>query len=344
MDTKEKNTKIRKVKCDGELDLLGFKLPCYVLEDGTRILSGRGMQEVLKMVDESDKETAGNRLDRYLGQKSLEPYIHKGKRSDHYDPIVCYHGNKKIHGYEANLLIDVCDAFLEARKYIKLSSRQEIIVEQCEVLIRAFARVSIIALIDEATGYQYERERFELQKVFKLLVLEDGTFSETKRFFSPDYYKDMFGVYNFDFTPENIRRKPRFIGWLTSELVYKNLPAGSFVLKKIKERTPKTKGGHYKKRFYRSLTPLGEKALMEIISIVRTLAWVSKGNRKMFLKLVKERFHPDRDLPYIDIEAMDYDKKETKFDKMLDAALNTPPIKQKDLKVKSKKKKNTSEK
>jgi hypothetical protein len=175
---KDPNLKKRKVIKDGVLDLLGFELPCYVLEDGTRVLSGLGMQDVLKMTDESDRQKSGTRLGRYLNQKSLEPFIYKEKVSGHFDPIVCYHGNKKINGYEANLLLDICDAFLEARKHTKLSSRQEIIVEQCEVLVRAFARVSIIALIDEATGYQYERERFELQKILKLFVLKDRLFSK----------------------------------------------------------------------------------------------------------------------------------------------------------------------
>ena len=34
---------------------MNFTIPCYVLDDGTRILSGRGMQEALKMVDEATK-------------------------------------------------------------------------------------------------------------------------------------------------------------------------------------------------------------------------------------------------------------------------------------------------
>ena len=87
-----KQSERRIVKYKGELDLAGFKLPCYVLEDGTRILSGRGMQEALKMVDEAEsgKETPDNRLDRYLAQKSPQPFIYKGKIPDHYNPIICY--------------------------------------------------------------------------------------------------------------------------------------------------------------------------------------------------------------------------------------------------------------
>jgi len=75
------------------------------------------------------------------------------------------------------------------------------------------------------------------------------------------------------------------------------------VLAKIKARTPKTKGGHYKKKFHQSLTKIGKKALTEVISTVKTLAWVSKGDRNGFRKLVKERFSLERDLPYIDLEA-----------------------------------------
>ncbi len=42
------------------------------------------MQRALKMVDgiEDGKQTAGTRLNRYLSQKSLEPFIYKDKVQD----------------------------------------------------------------------------------------------------------------------------------------------------------------------------------------------------------------------------------------------------------------------
>jgi len=40
------NTNI--IKHEGEINLVGVKLPCYVLEDGTRVLSVPETQEVLK--------------------------------------------------------------------------------------------------------------------------------------------------------------------------------------------------------------------------------------------------------------------------------------------------------
>lgn len=157
-----------KIIKDGVLELTNdVSIDCYVLEDGTRVLSGNGMQLALNMINENEVNPSGTRLARYLGQTTLKDYLYKGKEQGHYDPIICYRGDQKINGYEATVLVDICDAFLQARKEIKLSTRQEIIAAQCEILIRSFAKVGIIALVDEATGYQYEREQKELQIILK---------------------------------------------------------------------------------------------------------------------------------------------------------------------------------
>ena len=86
---------------------------------------------------------------------------------------MCYKGTQKINGYEATILADICEAFLEARNSIELSTRQRIIADQCEILIRGFARVGITALVDAATGYQYERERDALQSILKAYINEE---------------------------------------------------------------------------------------------------------------------------------------------------------------------------
>jgi hypothetical protein len=101
--------KINKIKYDGIIELNNTNIECYVLEDGTRVLSSREMQKVLSMVDDAEegKQTAGTRLTRYLNQKSLKPFIYNGKEEDHFKPIelslhhkpvyrhVCYGSLKK---------------------------------------------------------------------------------------------------------------------------------------------------------------------------------------------------------------------------------------------------------
>lgn len=268
-----------KIIHEGEIDLAGIIIPCYVLEDGTRVLSGRGMQEALKMVDtdEKSKPTSGTRLNRYLGQKALEPYINKGKESGHFNPIECYQGEKKINGYEATILADICELFLDARNDKKLSSRQTIIAEQCEILIRAFAKVGITALVDEATGYQYERERFELQKILNAYISEE--ILKWQLTFTDDFYKQIYRLWNLPFIPKYIKNKPSFIGRLTTKYIYEPLPDG--VLENLRKKTPKTEKGNWKYKFHQSLTPeVGKEHLKKQITEVTILMEVSKTKRE----------------------------------------------------------------
>jgi len=238
--------------------------------------------------DENGKQTAGTRLARYLGQKSLEPFIYKDKSVDHYTPIVCYKGSYKINGYEATILADICDAFLEARKTIELSPRQKIIADQCEILIRGFARVGIVALIDEATGYQYDRERFELQKILTAYISDE--ILKWQLTFTDDFYKQIFRLWAIPFIPKYIRNKSSFIGKLTTKYIYEQLPKG--VLEKIKENIGKTEKGNYKYRFHQSLTPdVGREHLKKQIHEVTALMSISDSKEQfdgLFQKKYKE--------------------------------------------------------
>lgn len=240
----------RKVLHEGVLNIGDTIIPCYVLEDGTRVLSGSAMQNALKLQDETDNRS-GTRLARYLGQKSLEPFIYKGKEQGHYDPIICYKGEQKINGYEATILADICEAFLEARNSIELSTRQKIIADQCEILIRGFARVGITALVDEATGYQYERERNALQVVLKAYINEE--LLKWQKMFPDTFYYQIFRLNKWDYTVRGINKRPSIIGKWTNKLIYEQLPKG--VLEELKVKTPKSPEGNYTARFFQSLTP-----------------------------------------------------------------------------------------
>ncbi len=261
---------------EGILNLGGISIPCYVLQDGTRVLSGRGMQEALKMVDETEdgKQTAGTRLNRYLNQKSLNPFIYKDKKLDHFNPIICYKGTQKINGYEATILADICEAFLEARKSIELSPRQRIIADQCEILIRGFARVGITALVDEATGYQYERERDALQSILKAYINEE--LLKWQKLFPDVFYYEIFRLNKWDYTVKGIQKRPSVIGKWTNELIYKQLPKG--VLEELKSKTPKSAEGNYTARFFQRLTlDIGHPALTAQIYKVIALMNISNN-------------------------------------------------------------------
>ena len=275
-----------RVRNRGELDLAGIKIPCYVLEDGTRVLSGRGMQEALNMVDDNGK-TSGHRILRYLSQKTLKPFIFKDKGLGHFNPLTCYDGNKKINGYEATVLVDICDAFLEARKHIKLSSRQAIIADQCEILVRAFARLGIIALVDEATGYQNEREHLELQKILSAYISDE--ILKWQLTFTDDFYREIYRLWGLPFIPKYIRQKPSFIGKLTRKYIYEELPKG--VVEKIQEKVEKTEKGNWKYKWHQTLTPeIGREHLKRQIIEVTTLMSISQS-KEQFDALFQQKYH-----------------------------------------------------
>ena len=288
----------REILYEGILDLASIEIPCYVLDDGTRILSGRKMQEALKIVDVEDgKQTAGTRLNRYLEQKTLEPFIYKGREQDHFKPIICYRGTQKINGYEATLLADLCDAFLEARKHISLSPRQTIIAEQCEVLIRAFAKVGITALVDEATGYQYEREKDELQQILRKYISEE-LLPWQKRF--PDiFYKELFRLNGWDYTVKGIQKRPGVVGTWTNKLVYEQLPQG--VLDELRNNVPKSETGNPTARFHQLLTDdIGSPHLTAQINQIVTLFQLSDNMQEMWnnFQKLKLRQSGQLDLPF----------------------------------------------
>lgn len=276
--------KSKKVMYEGEINIGGFVLPCYVLEDGTRVLSGNAMQYALNITSEDDK--SGSKLALILSQKTLEPFIYKDKTPAYFEPISCFKGNQKINGYEASILADICEAFLEARRQIKLAPRQERIAQQCEILMGGFARVGITALVDEATGYQYDRERFELQKVLNAYISDEVL--KWQLTFTDEFYRHIFRLWKIPYTAKSIKNRPGVIGKLTVKYIYSQLPEE--VIKKIKSNSTPLPNGGYKHKWHQSLTTdVGREHLKKQINEVVTLMSIS-DTKEQFIKLFNKRY------------------------------------------------------
>ncbi len=279
---------LKKVLREGTLSLNGMEIPCYVLEDGTRVLSGRGMQSALNMVDDvENKQVAGTRLSRYFNQKSLEPYIYKNKDADHFKPLICYNGETKIHGYEATVLADICDAFLEARKHIDLSPRQKIIADQCEILIRAFAKVGIIALVDEATGYQDIRakDREALQKILDKYLLEER--AKWAKRFPDEFYQQIFRLKNWT-VGLALTKRPAVVGRYTNNIVYERLAPG--ILEGLQKRNPITDKNRRESKHHQFLTEdVGHPELQKHLGGVIALMRVS-SNWDQFMRFLDKAY------------------------------------------------------
>ena len=248
----------RKIIHEGNLELNGLDISCYVLEDGTRVLSNRGMQNALKLTDASTvNDTAklsGVELSRFVGGKWFNSLLESKDRLEKFKPITCYKGAQKINGYEATVLADLCDLLLEARKNKLLKTeRQFIVADQCEILMRSFAKVGIIALVDEATGYQYDRERYELQRILKSYISEE--LLPWQKRFPDEFYKEIFrlnGWGHFMSGNINIKDRPGVIGHWTKKFVYSILPKG--VLTALLEVTERNTKGRLRHKLHQRLT------------------------------------------------------------------------------------------
>ena len=134
---------------------------CYVLEDWTRVLSERGILKWLGMSpwwrDTEEK------IPRYLRGQNISPYISEELRKQLYSPIwfktADWWGERK--GFKATLLPDICDVWLKARDAGVLVRNQSQTAKMADILIRWLSRIGIIALVDEATGYQKRKDEYQ---------------------------------------------------------------------------------------------------------------------------------------------------------------------------------------
>ena len=243
------------------------------------------MQEILKVVDGN---ISGTKLPQFLSNSILKPFIFSNKDTAHFDPIICFKGKQRINGYEATVLTDICEAILSARRSgVKMTERQQIVANQCEILLSSFAKIGIIALIDEATGYQNEREHFELQKILSAYISEE--ILKWQLTFTDDFYREVYRLWGLPFIPKYIKNKPSFIGKLTTKYIYDLLPDG--VVDKIKEKTGKTDKGNWKYKWHQSLTPeIGREHLKKQIIEVTTLMSISKSKSE-FNELFERKYN-----------------------------------------------------
>ena len=146
-------------------------------------------------------------------------------------------GGARAYGYPATLLSDVCWVFINAQLADKLTHNQEHIAGRCKLLAQGFGKVGIIALVDEATGYQADRAADDLRRLLDLyLAPELRPWKET---FKPDFFKQVYRIHGWTYH-EGDTRTPRYVGRFINDYVYKQLPPD--VVEALRERNPSVDG------------------------------------------------------------------------------------------------------
>jgi hypothetical protein len=280
------------------LKIGNLEIPCYVLEDGRRVLSLGGMVKSLGMSSGSAGGGEGDRLASFISGKAIKPFVPGDLISRMTTPIRfrAPTGGVMASGYEATILPELCDAVLTARNAGALLPQQKHIAEQCEILVRGLARVGIIALVDEATGYQRDRTKDALSKILEAFIAKElQPYLPT---FPADFYSEMFRLRGLDFPNGSVKR-PQYFGMLTNDIVYKRLAPG--VLDELKRVIPKNESGRPKNKLFQGLTSnLGYPKLREHLGGVVMVMKLSRDYKDFVSKLDKiaPRYGETMSLPF----------------------------------------------
>lgn len=218
-----------------DLNLGGIIIPAAVLEDGTRVLSERGVTKALGGKRGGSHwirlKEGGAKMPVYLSANNLKPFISNSLEVALSNPILYKSKTGGLaYGLPATLLADVCEVFLKARDDGKLHPKQKPLADMADILIRSLAKVGIIALIDEATGFQYDRPRRDLEEQLKQFLSEN--LRRWVRTFPADYFKHLCRLRGVELRPD--MKLPQYFGRLTNNLIYRRMAPG--LLQKLKER------------------------------------------------------------------------------------------------------------
>lgn len=273
---------------DQPLIIGDIEIECYVLNDDTRVLTQAGFLEALGRHRKANvrREGAGAPVPAILQGKSIAPFITDEVRERAKPITFRLPTGGRARGYNAQLLPDICDIYLQARERGVLPRNQEHVAKQAEILVRGLARVGIIALVDEATGYQELRTRDALARILETYI--DKELQAWVQTFPPDFYREMFRLRGLDYSPDSVKR-PQYFGHLTNNVVYGRLAPG--VLDELKKVTPRNEKGLRKHKYFQRLTAnVGYPKLREHLGSVTTLMKLSSDWTDFMLKL--ERIHP----------------------------------------------------
>lgn len=265
------------------------EIEAYVLDDGTRVLSQRQFLEALGRHPKANvrREGAEEQLPPILQGKSIKPFIDEGLIAKSRPIKFRTPSGGLASGYRAELLPDVCEVYLKAREAGTLNRQQYHVAKKAEILIRGLANVGIIALVDEATGYQEVRAKDALTKILEAFIAKElQAYIDA---FPSSFYQELFRLRGLAYPQDSVKR-PQYFGCLTNDIVYKRLAPG--VLNELKRITPRRPtSGTLKHKYYQRLTSnLGFPKLKEHLGSVVAIMKLSTNWADFIDKL--DRLHP----------------------------------------------------
>ena len=283
-------------------------IDCYVTNDARRLLSLKGAGRALEL-----KGAGSTALARNLKTDWIQPYLTEDLKkwiekieNGQPEKIEGVSRSKYITPLDAELFVDICKAYINAQKdglftdkngkIVNRWTRQYYIADKLFKIMSAFAKIGIIALIDEVTGYQEVRDRLALQEILDKYLRKE--FAKWAKRFPDEFYIEMFKLKGWQWRGMSINR-PMLVGRYTDDIVYQRLAPG--VRDKLREINPKNDTGKRKQKHHQWLTEdIGVPALSHHLSAVMALMRAAP-NWELFKRMLVRAFPKPGDQLELDI-------------------------------------------
>jgi len=270
----------KKSIAEGVIRVGDVMIDCYVLNTKERVVSTPSLHRAFDMKAGGYK-TGDRRIVRFVKTEGMLPYVKPELLNMLENPVSLKTlGKGRTLAYPAEVVSKLCSAILDAGTNGTLKAQQMHIARQAKVLLDGFATVGVIGLIDEATGYQYVRERNALAEVLEEFVAKEAAVWAKK--FPDDFYEELFRLQNI-----NTNEKPWRFGKITNDIIYRRLAPG--VLTALEKKNPRDERGNRHQKHHQWLTKEAQDKLKHHLGRVTGLMMMSK-NWKQFMMILDKKF------------------------------------------------------
>lgn len=239
----------------GTLTMGTLELECHVLNDGRRVITASEIIRVLR-----GTKSKPSSPQRYFD--SIPDY-RENMFADRTMQFRVPGRPQPATGFEATVLIDMCDMYIAADENGTLKSNQEGLVKQSWVVMRACSKVGIEALIDEATGYQEVRQKRALQVKLQAFIADE--MQDWVKTFPDEFWEELARLEGIRY---RARHRPLRWGGYVMKFIYNAIDPD--VAKELKRRNPKP---HFKENLHQLLRDHGKDKLHQqlggVIAIMR---------------------------------------------------------------------------
>lgn len=272
----------------GRLTIGDRDIDCAVLDDGTRVISQSTFLAALERNPKKSRRGAeGAKRAPFLAAANLQPFINDKLRA--LDDPIQYRvagSSTRTWGYRADMVPLVCEVYLSARDQGALAKSQEPVAKVAEILIRGLAQLGIIALVDEATGYQQTRDRYELQKILEKYV--QAELRPWLRMFPEEFFGEVGRLHGWE--PKPGSKRPGYVGCFINKYIYDQLPPG--VHDELRRLNPRTDKGWRAHKHHQHLTAdTGNRQLDKQISQITMLMRIARSKQE-FEDLFERAYPP----------------------------------------------------